>query len=148
MKKPIARQKISNHPQFPDVERIVVVRNYAFETDYDQMRIDAHIEFVRGGEKLTDFKDEIQDWYITNQDKTTIRTADGSPKTNPDYDPAIEGSEKHLKMESYNYFFLVVTNEDPKTALPLVTLLRNHIKLNDAVQFFDTVEMGLKIRPE
>ena len=137
--KPILKQKISDHPKFDNIERTVVVRNYRFETDYEQMVLEAHIEhrFKDTGELAEEFKSNIKDWIVNNSTMTTVRNSDGTKKENPDYDPAImEEDKKYVKMPSYNYFHLIVTNESDNS-LPLVTLLRSHIIFNDQEQFFD-----------
>lgn len=144
-KRPIIKQQISDHPRVKGLKRFVVIRHYEFDTDFEMMKFKAHIEYYdEKGNRDTTFKDEILGWNITNATKTTILNKDGSRRKNPDYNPDIEGSEEFLRMPSYNYFYLIVTDENPKSAVPLVSLLRAYILQDDAVGVFETYELGIK----
>ena len=44
-----------------------------------------------------EFNTEIKNWFITNNDTTTVRNADGSPVFHPDYNPALPESEENIK---------------------------------------------------
>ena len=144
---PILKQKISNHPYFPSVEREIVVRNVAIQGEYEQIIIDACVHYFDTTQERKDvtkaFNSKIDNWIVTNMETTTIRDAQGQPVANPKYkEKPAEGEdnrteeekEQYLKTPSFDYFFGIIKSPQ---APNLVTLLSMHIVENDKIKFFD-----------
>ena len=130
------KQKISNHNLFPNVERYVVVENVNLQAKYGQVVIEAYKEFYDGeGNNISkEFDTTIKEWYINNQDVTTMRDGGGNPLVNPEF---IEGEspeeERYLKAPSFDYFYDIIVNSGNS----LLGLLQAHIAFNDELGFFN-----------
>ena len=141
---PILKQKISNHPYFPSVEREIVVRNVAIQGEYEQIIIDACVHYFDTTQERKDvtkaFNSKIDNWIVTNMETTTIRDAQGQPVANPKFREAPAGEddrtpeerEKYLKQPSFDYFLALI-----EKGVDLVALLRLHIIENDKIKYFD-----------
>lgn len=137
--KNILEQQISNHPKFPNIKRKVVVTELNIQPKYEQIYIEAYKQFFDedGVDVSKEFNTEVKNWFITNNDTTTIRNADGSSVFHPDYNPALPESEeniKYLKKPSFDYFFNLLTDENSPSP---IKLLKSHIYFNDQAKFFD-----------
>ena len=137
--KNILEQQISNHPKFPNIKRKVVVTELNIQPKYEQIYIEAYKQFFDedGVDVSKEFNTEVKNWFITNNDTTTIRNADGSSVFHPDYNPALPESEeniKYLKKPSFDYFFNLFTDENSPSP---IKLLKSHIYFNDQAKFFD-----------
>lgn len=134
----IIEQFISNDPLFPNVKRKVAIFGANIQSRTSEIILDAEIHyFDENDENITHRFQNKLNWRITNNELTTLRDKKGNPLTNPKYNEETAqetGEHPHLKAPSFDYFFEIIKN--PKSP-NLISLLSNHILLNDSVKFFD-----------
>ncbi|MDO4763823.1 MAG: hypothetical protein Q4A00_05525 [Flavobacteriaceae bacterium] len=142
----LLEQFISNHPDFPNVKRKVVVYDVAIQGRHSQILLDAEVHYFDSNKddvELHSFNKKIKGWIVNNNDQTTVRDSKGKPVPNPQFreapsdgedDRIPEEKEPYLKQPSFDYFFGIIKN--PK-APSLINLLALHIHQNDEIQFFD-----------
>ena len=95
------RQKISNHPVLPDLERDVVVYRTADNMDVKQMPISARIEHFKDVEGvrtlLPEFTQEVKDWIVSNDYE--IKKRDENNEVVID-----EETQDPIKVPAFDYF--------------------------------------------
>lgn len=138
----LLKQKISNHPKFPNVKREVVVYGPNIDGRFEQIVLDAEVRYYDENEQdiTAMFKSKL-DWVVNNKDLTTVRDSKGKPVPNPQFreapaegedDRTPEEKEPYLKQPSFDYFAEII-----KAALS--GLLALHIQQNDEIKFFDEI---------
>lgn len=88
--------QISDHPLFPGkIGRILVVTKYFPDADNQRLSIFGYLIHVdiETGEKVTSFKDCLEDWVVSNDYTVVLRDADGKMIANPDYVPEDQRDE-------------------------------------------------------
>lgn len=88
MIKEILRQKISNDPDFTDIERYVVIKtiNINARGDYSSsFNLMYEIEYFRDGEKINKFKSKTKNWFIDNYQMIWKRNDKMEPIVSEEY---------------------------------------------------------------
>lgn len=120
--KEIIRQKISNHPRFPNIEREVVITRIADNADVEQIPITGHLEYFDGEENVTgDFKSTIDNWIVGNHYEVEVRDEQNEVVID-------EETQEPIKMPAFDYFQAIIL----ANKVPLVTLLSTYILNDDA----------------
>lgn len=118
--KEIIRQRISNHPRFPNIVRDVVITRIADNADVEQIPITGHVEYFDGEENVTsDFKSTIDNWIVGNHYEVEIRDENNEVVLD-------EETQEPIKVPAFDYFQAIIL----ANKVPLVTLLSTYI-LND-----------------
>ena len=82
--------QISDHPLFPaKIGRVLVVTKYFPDADNQRLSIFGYLVHVDldTNEKVTSFKDCLEDWVVSNAYKVVLRDANGAMIENPDFVP-------------------------------------------------------------
>lgn len=91
--------QISDHPLFPaKIGRVLVVTKYFPDADNQRLSIYGYLIHVdlETNEKVTSFKDCLEDWIVSNAYKVVLRDALGNMIPNADFvaeEDRIEGQE-------------------------------------------------------
>lgn len=88
--------QISDHPLFPaKIGRILVVTKYFPDGDNHRLTVYGYLIHVdvETGEKVTSFKDSLEDWIVTDAYKVVLRNASGYMIENPDFVPEEDRQE-------------------------------------------------------
>lgn len=95
--------QISDHPDFPEkIGRILVVTKYFPDAENQRLSIFGYLIHIdlETNEKKNCFKDNLEDWIVTNDYKVALRDGDGLLIPNPDYIPEEDRVEEMEYTES------------------------------------------------
>lgn len=89
--------QISDHPMFPaKIGRILVVTKYFPDADAQRLSVYGYLIHVdiETGEKITSFKNCLEDWIVTNDYKVVLRDANGQMIPNANFTPEEDRNEE------------------------------------------------------
>lgn len=95
--------QISDHPLFSEkIGRVLVVTKYFPDADNQRLSIFGYLVHVDldTNEKVTCFKDTLEDWVVSNSYKVVLRDANGAMIENPDFIPEEDRIEEIEYTES------------------------------------------------
>lgn len=97
------RQKISNHPIFPDVERYVQITEFFPSAIRKRIEFFYKVEYWKDGEDVThNFNQNVPKWIVDNSYKVVKLDENGDTIPNPDYIPKYEQIGETEKPEDWD----------------------------------------------
>lgn len=141
----IIEQQISNHPLFPDVERIVGVYSQQTDSDSETFMFNFKIKYTKGGIDISNqFIQRAKSIFTSNGNKLLRRNEFFQPIPNSNYNPEEvlydetgverEATEYDMYLWSPGWDYIV---ELMNTEINIANLIRAYVLLNDSEQYFD-----------
>lgn len=134
--------QISDHPLFPaKIGRVLVVTKYFPDADNQRLSIFGYLVHVdlETNEKVTSFKDCLEDWVVSNAYKVVLRDANGAMIENSEYFPEEDRLEEVEYTESQLTPYLVLPayirfSRMIKTyAVPAQILFQKIVEMDDEI---------------
>lgn len=132
--------QISDHPLFPaKIGRILVVTKYFPDADNHRLTVYGYLIHVdlETNEKVLSFKDNLEDWVVSDAYKVVLRDANGVMIANPEFVPederleGIEYSEKQLSPYQILPAYIRFSRMIKTYAVPAQTLFEKIVQMDD-----------------
>lgn len=134
--------QISDHPMFPaKIGRILVVTKYFPDADAQRLSIFGYLIHIdlETNEKVTCFKDTLEDWIVTNNYTVAIRDADGMLIPNPNFIPeedreeGVEYTENQLSQWQMLPAYIRFSRMIKTYAVPAQVLFQKIVDMDDVM---------------
>lgn len=152
--------QISDHPLFPaKIGRVLVVTKYFPDADNQRLSIFGYLVHVdlETNEKVTSFKDCLEDWVVSNAYKVVLRDANGQMIDNPDFIPEearkelVEYSENqlipYLILPAYIRFSRMIKTYTVPTQVLFQKIVNMDDELNNVFDVYGNIQEFLINKP-